>query len=55
MLGHQRKCQKLSQHLTANGDDDGVGGDDDGPPHYAEVEQIKKNIGVKQNFLVNAK
>ena len=29
MLGHQRKCQELSQHLTANGEDDDGGGDDD--------------------------
>ena len=39
VLGHQRKCHKLSQHLTANRDDGGGGDDDDTPPI--------KQIGLK--------
>ena len=57
MLGHQRKCQELSQHLTANGedddddddDDDGGGGDGDGDgvTEICTIDQTKKDFHVK--------
>ena len=56
MLGHQRKCQELSQHLTANGeddddddddDDDGGDGDGDGVTEICTIDQTKKDFHVK--------
>ena len=59
MLGHQRKCQELSQHLTANGEDDDGGGDDDdddgggddcdgdSATEICTTDQTKKDFHVK--------
>ena len=58
MLGHQRKCQELSQHLTANGEDDDGGGDDDnddgggddddgGVTEICTTDQTKKDFHAK--------